>query len=124
MIVVRNNTEDLEKNLSANFKGREFRCKCGKCQITIISGKLLFYCEILRRLWNGPIVITSGYRCQEHNRSINNSAPYSWHMSGHAADFALPLDEIEKERFTAFCKATFPWSYEGSTFIHCDTRGQ
>lgn len=44
-------------------------------------------------------------------------------MSGHAADFALPLDEIERQRFIAFCKVTFPYSYEGSTFIHCDTRG-
>jgi len=123
MIVIKNTTEELERNLTPHFTGREFRCKCGKCQITLVSGKLLYFCEILRKLWQGPIVVTSGYRCQEHNRSLNNSAVHSWHMSGHAVDFALPLEEDEKQRFIAFCSATFPWSYEGPTFIHCDTRG-
>ena len=123
MLVIKNTPENLEKNLSPHFVAREFKCKCGACQITLVSGKLLFFLEALRKLWNGPIVVTSGYRCQEHNRSIPNSAIHSWHMSGHAVDLALPLDEDEKQRFIAFCKVTFPWSYEGSTFIHCDTRG-
>lgn len=39
----------------------------------------------LRRLYGKPIVITSGYRCPELNKSVGGVAN-SWHTQGNAAD--------------------------------------
>lgn len=39
----------------------------------------------LRRLYGKPIVITSGYRCQELNKKVGGVAN-SWHTQGNAAD--------------------------------------
>ena len=45
--------------------------------------------EPLRRLYGGPIVVTSGYRCKEVNRLVGG-VPDSQHMKGEAADCYVP----------------------------------
>lgn len=42
--------------------------------------------EDVRRVCGAPIIISSGYRCQELNRKIGGSMN-SQHVTGHAADF-------------------------------------
>ena len=39
----------------------------------------------LRKAWGSPIIVTSGYRCEELNRKVGG-APYSYHRLGMAAD--------------------------------------
>lgn len=45
--------------------------------------------EMVRALFNRPIIITSGYRCESLNAAVGGS-PTSAHMSGRAADFIIP----------------------------------
>jgi len=57
--------------VSKNVNATEIRCFCDlpDCYVTMYSPDLLNKFEILRReCGDKPIIITSAYRCQEHNR--------------------------------------------------------
>lgn len=45
--------------------------------------------ERVRAFLGAPLIISSGYRCQELNRAVGG-APSSQHMLGQAADFTAP----------------------------------
>ena len=49
--------------------------------------RLVEMLENLRAVAKRPLVITSGYRCREHNRAVGGS-PSSLHMLGLAADIS------------------------------------
>ena len=77
--------------VSANFKLREFQCRC--CGVVKLSPRLLAKLEELRAAWGGPLIITSGYRCEKHNAFVKGSAT-SFHLQGMAADIAAsPRDQ-------------------------------
>ncbi len=66
-----------------HFKSEEFECKhCGK---VIIESKLIEVLEKLRNKLGKPVIITSGYRCEEHNKEIGG-VPNSAHVRGYAVD--------------------------------------
>ena len=123
MIVIRNTAEDLEKRLSADFWAHEFRCKCGKCNVTLVSKRLLFYLQALRKLWGNAVVPASAYRCQEYNRTLKGAVAFSWHMSGHAVDLPLPEQSEDRHLLVTYAGMLFPYNYLGDGFIHLDTRG-
>ena len=72
-----------------NFKKAEFKCPCGKCDGygDGIASSLLVTLQNLRNKY-GKLQITSGYRCQSHNKAVGGSTN-SKHMKGQAADFYL-----------------------------------
>jgi uncharacterized protein YcbK (DUF882 family) len=77
--------------LSPHFKLMEFQCRC--CGTVKLSALALEMLEALRELSGSPVVITSGYRCERHNRAVGG-APRSAHLSGMAADiYARPEDQ-------------------------------
>jgi len=53
--------------------------------LRLLSQKL----EAIRELLGKPIVITSGFRTAEHNRSVGG-AKFSQHLYGKAADIVVP----------------------------------
>ena len=65
------------------FTLSEFRCKC--CKKVKISSLLVLYLDYLRKAWDGPLLINSGYRCLNHNAKVGGS-PTSRHLIGCAAD--------------------------------------
>ena len=73
--------------LSKHFKREEFACKCGKCGQDTVDWELLQVLERLRR-HTGPITVTSGNRCYEHNLAIGG-APKSKHVFSIAADIQV-----------------------------------
>ena len=81
-----------DMRISEHFRLREFECPCCRC-VQVAPG-LVCRLEALRELWGKPIVITSGYRCPEHNVWVKGS-PKSLHMRGQAADVAVPFEEQE-----------------------------
>lgn len=121
MIIIRNNI-DSHRQISEHFKAYELRCKCGKCDISLVDERFLECLEILRRVWGLPFTPTSVYRCQEHNRSLPNASAYSYHPRGQAGDLPLPPVELGKNAFIAYAMAIFPYCYIGDGFIHCDVR--
>ena len=76
--------------VAEHFRLREFECPC--CHCVRLSPALLSALVELRRLWEKPVLITSGYRCAAHNIRVKG-ASRSLHMVGQAADIAVPLNE-------------------------------
>lgn len=68
--------------LSKHFDSSEFECKhCGGLPPGGVSKDFINMLELLRfKLGERPIVVTSGYRCPEHNGAVGG-APNSLHMS-------------------------------------------
>lgn len=63
--------------------------------VTILVEKLL---DPLRRVWGGPIVISSGYRCPELNTLIGG-AKHSHHLLGCAADLIAGSPDDHRRLF-------------------------
>ncbi len=72
--------------LSAHFNVSEFRCKCGKAHDTLLSDELV---EKLEQLYAAldcsKIIVTSGFRCSMHDRTVGGSGT-GQHTKGNAAD--------------------------------------
>ncbi|MDR1651664.1 MAG: peptidase M15 [Synergistaceae bacterium] len=85
--------------ISPHFKLREFQCGC--CGTVKLRPELIAMLEALRALWGRPISLTSGYRCEQHNRAVGG-ASRSLHMAGRAADISARPDEQKPLRLYAF----------------------
>ena len=72
------------------FKQEEFACKCGKCGMGFNQMKpdTLSKLEQARKLAGVPFIITSAYRCEEHNKSVGGKAN-SAHLRGYAVDLKI-----------------------------------
>ena len=116
---------DGNKQLSDNFKVKEFRCKDGSDEI-LISTELVEVLEKLRAKLNCSININSGYRTKSHNKAIGGSST-SKHCKGMAADIVcirdgkvIPTKEV--------CCAAQDLDVDGIAIIndtatHIDVRG-
>lgn len=71
-------------DLSEHFSAREFACHCG-CGGTNVQVNLIQALEEVRALVDTPIYITSGFRCEAHNKAVGG-ARKSYHRHGVAAD--------------------------------------
>lgn len=73
------------------FQPKEFRCPC--CGGGQPAALLVLFLEVLRRTWDGPVMVNSGYRCERHNREVGG-APQSRHLLGCAADVRPSAPEL------------------------------
>lgn len=72
--------------LSPHFNVREFRCQCGGNHETLISSELVDKLESLYTTLNcSKIIVTSGYRCPEHDKAVGGTSS-GQHTKGNAAD--------------------------------------
>lgn len=72
--------------LSPHFNISEFRCKCGKEHETLNDPELIEKLEKLYTALNcSKIIVTSGYRCTAHDKSVGGSGT-GQHTLGKAAD--------------------------------------
>jgi len=123
-------------DLSKNFDTTEFACKCG-CGFNTISLKLVQKLQNLREAWGFPIVVNSGCRCFEHNRSISGSRN-SYHLNGMGSDITVgSISQIVEEKgldkafvmleFKNFCWTEFDGNgiifYPAKKIVHVDVRG-
>ena len=64
----------------------EFRCQCGGNHETLISSELIEKLEALYATLNcSKIIVTSGYRCPEHDKAVGGTSS-GQHTKGTAAD--------------------------------------
>ena len=80
-------SKDGNKNLSANFKVKEFACKDGSDPI-FISQELVEVLQKIRTHFGKPVTINSAYRTPTHNKR-EGGATYSQHLYGTAADIVV-----------------------------------
>ena len=81
LVKVFNYGEDVQ--LAKNFHLSEFECKCNNsyCTVTIVSPKAIKRLQKVRDLFGAPVIVTSGYRCAEHNNEVGG-VTNSRHMKG------------------------------------------
>ena len=80
-------SKDGNKNLSANFKVKEFACKDGSDPI-FISMELVEVLQKIRTHFGKPVTINSAYRTPTHNKK-QGGATYSQHLYGTGADIVV-----------------------------------
>ena len=72
--------------LFPHFNAREFRCSCGKSHETLLASELVDKLEQLYTALNcSKIIVTSGYRCPEHDKAVGGTSS-GQHTKGTAAD--------------------------------------
>lgn len=113
--------------LSANFRAREFDCKCTKyCSTTLIDEQLVVYLQKIREYFNKPVYIESAYRCPGHNDVVPNASKTSKHLEGRAADIqveGIAPAEVAKYAETIGVKGIGLYDSDADGhFVHIDTR--
>lgn len=78
---------DGDKQLTENFKVREFACRDGSDQI-LIDDNLPKLLQAIRDAFGKPITINSAYRNATYNKKVGG-APASQHVQGKAADIVV-----------------------------------
>lgn len=79
--------KDGNKNLSANFKVREFACTDGSDPI-FVDSELVNVLQKIRAHFGKPVTITSAYRTPGKNKAVGGET-YSQHLYGRAADIKV-----------------------------------
>lgn len=83
-----NQTSKYSWNDFKHFKQNEFACK-DKCGFSNENLKVVKILEDIRTHFGGkPVIITSGCRCEKHNKKVGGIKG-SKHLSGEAADFYI-----------------------------------
>ena len=108
--------------LTPNFLLEEFVCPC--CHEVSIDWRLLTALQQLRDALGVPLLINSGFRCANHNRSING-ADGSLHTIGLAADIRIPSGFNPLDFFLAAEQVEF---FQGfgvdARYLHVDVRSR
>ena len=78
---------DGKKQLTKDFKVKEFRCKDGSDKI-LIDDDLVELLQQIRDAFGKPVTINSAYRSPAHNKKVGG-ASNSQHVKGTAADIRV-----------------------------------
>jgi uncharacterized protein YcbK (DUF882 family) len=112
--------KDGEKQLSKNFKVKEFACNDGSDTI-LIDTKLVEILQMIRDRYKLSVKITSGYRTKSYNATIEKSSKASKHCEGMAAD--IQIKGIAPLQIAKYCESK---GVKGiglyNTFTHVDSR--
>ncbi len=109
----------MNDNISPFFTRSEFACKCG-CGFDTVDTETLSILNNVRKRF-GPVVVTSGCRCETHNADIGGS-PNSQHKLARAAD--IQAKNAKPESVYDFVNELYPEASLGlyDSFVHVDTR--
>jgi len=108
--------------LTEHFNLREFACPCcGKVEIAYVIPYIL---EWIRLGIGEPLIVTSGFRCPEHNEKVGG-APNSLHTQGRAVDIicsSLSSKELAIRAYHAGFYTCIYYPKKGHT--HCQLKGR
>jgi len=108
--------DDLQ--LSPHFNLSEFRCRhCGDVD-ELAARRLASRLEIAR-LFSGPMLIISGFRCPDHN-AVYGGKPNSQHLLGLAADILVHGDGHRFQLVKALLDSDFKRIGIGKRIVHAD----
>jgi len=111
----------LNKNLSSNFKVREFICPC--CYKEGVTDELVYLLQLAHDHLpkNSVIIITSSFRCAKHNSDpkVGGSSTSS-HLKGLAADVKCSGSPYRFYLLKALIEVGFSRIGIGEDFIHVD----
>jgi len=70
------------------FKPFELACRCD-CGHEGIQPGLVYLLDRLREVYGKPLIVTSGYRCPQHNQRVSSTGPSGPHTTGLAVDLGV-----------------------------------
>lgn len=113
--------KDGSKQVSKNFRVREFACSDGSDPI-FIADELVGVLQKIRTHFGRPVTITSAYRTPGKNKAVGGKA-YSQHLYGMAAD--IKVSGVSPSKVSTYAEKLL--SNTGgigtySTFTHIDVR--
>ena len=123
---VKSYVKGVSTQLSTNFRSVEFDCH-GKdcCKSTLIDEKLVELLQNIRDNFNGPVYVSSAFRCETHNANVGG-ATKSYHTRGQAAD--IYMDGIKPAEIAKYAESIgilgiglYETNADGH-FVHIDTR--
>jgi uncharacterized protein YcbK (DUF882 family) len=118
--------KDERKKLSRSFNSGEFECRCAKdCGEQSISKELIDKLQLVRDELGIPLVVTSAFRCAEHQERLRGSGiktavGRSTHEDGIAADITVPVGKMPK--LLAILEKHFKAIGIARNFYHVDLR--
>lgn len=113
--------EEEQEVSTKHFSDMELSCQCG-CGFKITDDLFLKRLEYARELALIPFVITSGARCEKHNKEVGG-VDTSAHTKGLAVDIAFKDSHQCFVIMEALLRAGFKriGINFNKSFIHCDT---
>ena len=111
---------DGEKQISANFKVSEFRCKDGSDKILIDVAFVRDKLQAIRDHFGATVTINSGYRTESYNTRVNG-AKSSYHMKGQAFDIVV-ADHTPLEVAQYAQSLGINGIIQYNSFVHIDSR--
>jgi len=99
------------------FKDSEFKCPC--CGANDMCPSFKAKLDLAREKAEVPFKITSGYRCEAHNKEVGGSKTSS-HLNGFAVDIAVGDSATRFAVIGGLVEAGFNRIGIGKTFIHVD----
>lgn len=122
MAKLRQYKKGVKTKLTKNFYSNEFDCKCqnSDCKWTIIDLDHVKKLQQLRDEFKDVLIITSGYRCEKHNKAVGG-ATRSRHLFGDAADIVLAKTP-PKETANKAEELNFTGVGRYNKFTHVDSR--
>ena len=106
--------------LTTHFRAKELACKCG-CNVEKMDSGFMVMLQKLRQTLDRPLFITSGYRCQEHNKAVGGASE-SYHLKGMAADIVCISTKDRYEIVGAAIRLGFSGLGIDKQFVHVDNR--
>jgi len=111
----------LDAQLSPNLYLHEVKCKCKRflCNHVLIHESVINSFQLTRDEWGGKIKVTSGHRCQMHNREVGGREA-SFHLIGGAIDI-MPAKEDDIQDLFLVAQRHFDQVilYKDKKFLHC-----
>lgn len=120
-VKVYSKSKDGTKQLTKNFKVREFACSDGS-DVIFVSEGLVAVLQQIRSHFGKAVTINSGYRTVAKNKAVGG-ATYSQHLYGLAAD--IQVKGVSPKDVAAYAETLLP-NTGGigiyNTFTHIDVR--
>lgn len=111
---------DGEKQISENFKVKEFRCKDESDKIMIDEDFVKNKLQAIRDHFGAPVTINSAYRTESYNAQVGG-AKSSYHMKGQAFDIVVQgHTPLEVAQYAQALDINGIIQYNG--FVHVDSR--
>ena len=111
--------------ITANFSVNEMTCKCG-CGRHEMDGEFMRMLQTLRDEMQGPLRVSSGFRCEDHNEMVSTTGRTGPHTQARATDILISGERamvmFEKARQIGF--SGIGLSQKGDhahRFVHLDT---
>ena len=75
---------DYPLKIKSHFSHYELECSC--CHEVKMDTRFMELLEAMRVIWDKPMKVTSGYRCDRHNAMVSSTGNQGPHVQGKAVD--------------------------------------